>query len=433
MKSLDRLTDPLLEFGAKLAAFKPLEILRDAFMLAFPLTIFGSITLIIGNFPFLANLIGDDNAAMLNSLLGPASTATMSIAAIFLCLGIGYYYSKDKECDPIFGAAIALAAFLLVTPMDMNVDLESGGSLLVGNVFNIDRLGARGMFVAMIGAYFASFLYCFFTKKNWTIKMPSAVPPAVSKSFAALIPAVITLTVFLLFRIGFMFTPWGNVHDFIYEIVQAPLVSLGKGLGATLCAILAIQFLWFFGLHGQIIVNSVLDPIWNTLTLENLTAFQAGQPIPNIVTKQFIEIFTVGIGGSGMTLGAVILMIFFCKSKQLKQIGRLAAPAGIFNVNEPVIFGMPIVLNPTIFIPWVLAPVINVIIVYFAMSAGLVPLTTGITVPWTTPIVISGMLATNSWQGGVIQIIELLVVMVCWFPFIKSLDRTNVKMESEEE
>lgn len=285
----------------------------------------------------------------------------------------------------------------------------------------------------MIGAYFASFLYCFFTKKNWTIKMPSSVPPAVSKSFAALIPAVITLTVFLLFRIGFMFTPWGNVHDFIYEIVQAPLVSLGKGLGATLCAILAIQFLWFFGLHGQIIVNSVLDPIWNTLTLENLTAFQAGQPIPNIVTKQFIEIFTVGIGGSGMTLGAVILMIFFCKSKQLKQIGRLAAPAGIFNVNEPVIFGMPIVLNPTIFIPWVLAPVINVIIVYFAMSAGLVPLTTGITVPWTTPIVISGMLATNSWQGGAIQIIELLVVMVCWFPFIKSLDRTNVKMEAEEE
>lgn len=207
MKSLDRFTEPLLEFGSKLAAFKPLEILRDAFMLAFPLTIFGSITLIIANFPFLANLIGEDAAGTLNALLGPASTATMSIAAIFLCLGIGYYYSKDKECDPIFGAAIALAAFLLVTPMEMNVDLEAGGQMLVSNIFNIDRLGARGMFVAMIGAYFASFLYCFFTKKNWTIKMPSSVPPAVSKSFAALIPAVITLTVFLLIRIGFMYTP----------------------------------------------------------------------------------------------------------------------------------------------------------------------------------------------------------------------------------
>lgn len=432
MNSLERFTEPLLEFGSKLAAFKPLEILRDAFMLAFPLTIFGSITLIIANFPFLSNLIGEDAAGTLNTLLGPASTATMSIAAIFLCLGIGYYYSKDKECDPIFGAAIALAAFLLLTPMEMNVDLEAGGSMVVGNVFNIDRLGARGMFVAMIGAYFASFLYCFFTKKNWTIKMPSSVPPAVSKSFAALIPAVITLTIFLLIRIGFQFTAWGNVHDFIYEIVQAPLVSLGKGLGATIVAILAIQFLWFFGLHGQIIVNSVLDPIWNTLTLENLEAFQSGAQIPNIVTKQFIEIFTVGIGGSGMTLGAVIILIFLCKSKQLKQIGRLAAPAGIFNVNEPVIFGMPIVMNPMIFIPWIVAPIINVIIVYFAMSAGIVPYTTGITVPWTTPIFISGMLATNSWQGGVIQLVELLVVMVCWFPFLKALDRQNVKMEQEE-
>ena len=273
MKNLDRFTEPLIEFGAKLNNFKPLEILRDAFMLAFPLTIFGSITLIIANFPFLSQLIGETNAATLNTMLGPASTATMSIAAVFLCMGIGYYYSKSKDCDPIFGAAIALAAFLLVTPMFMNVDLESGEQLLVSNVFNIDRLGARGMFVAMIGSYLAAFMYCWVTEKNWTIKMPSSVPPAVSKSFSALIPAVLTLTVFLLIRIGFEFTPWGNVHDFIYQVVQAPLTNLGKGLGATILAILCIQLLWFFGLHGQIIVNSVLDPIWNTLTLQNLEAF----------------------------------------------------------------------------------------------------------------------------------------------------------------
>ena len=141
-----------------------------------------------------------------------------------------------------------------------------------------------------------------------TCALPISVPPAVSKSFSALIPAVLTLTVFLLIRIGFEFTPWGNVHDFIYQVVQAPLTNLGKGLGATILAILCIQLLWFFGLHGQIIVNSVLDPIWNTLTLQNLEAFQAGTPIPNIVTKQFIEIFTVGIGGSGMTLAVVIIL-----------------------------------------------------------------------------------------------------------------------------
>lgn len=432
MSWFDKIEEPLMTMGEKLNNNKVLQILRDSFMLAFPLTIFGSITLIIANFPFLSNLIGEQGAATLNALLGPASTATMSIAAVFLCIGIGYYFSKDRGCDPIFGGAIALAAFILVTPMTVEHITEDGTSLLISNVLDINRLGARGMFVAMLGSFLAAYLYCWTTKKNWTIKMPDSVPPAVSKSFSALIPACLTLTVFLLIRIGFEFTPWGNIHDFIYEVVQAPLTSLGATLGATIVAIFAIQLLWFFGLHGQIIVNSVLDPIWNALTLENLTAFQAGQAIPNIVTKQFIEIFTVGIGGSGMTLAAVIILAFFCKSKQLKQVGRLALPAGCFNVNEPVIYGLPVVLNPTIVVPWIVAPIINVCIVYFAMASGLVPLTTGITVPWTTPIFISGMLATNSFMGGVIQLVEFAVVFLCWFPFLKSMDK-NMQKEAVED
>lgn len=421
-----------MSVGEKLNNNKILQILRDAFMLAFPLTIFGSITLIIANFPFLANMIGEEAAATLNAMLGPASTATMSIATVFMCIGIGYYFSKDKGCDPIFGGAIALAAFILVTPMEVAHVTEEGATIMVSNVLDINRLGARGMFVGMIGSFLAAFLYCWTTKKNWTIKMPDSVPPAVSKSFSALIPACLTLTVFLLVRIGFEFTPWTNIHDFIYEVVQAPLTSLGSTLGATIVAIFAVQLLWFFGLHGQIIVNSVLDPIWNALTLENLTAFQAGAEIPNIVTKQFIEIFTVGIGGSGMTLAAVIILAFFCKHKQLKQVGRLALPAGCFNVNEPVIYGLPIVLNPTIVIPWILAPIINVCIVYFAMASGLVPYTTGITVPWTTPIFISGMLATNSFMGGLIQLVEFAVVFICWLPFLKTMDRQMQKDYPEE-
>ena len=421
-----------MSVGEKLNNNKVLQILRDAFMLAFPLTIFGSITLIIANFPFLANMIGEEAAATLNAMLGPASTATMSIATVFMCIGIGYYFSKDKGCDPIFGGAIALAAFILVTPMEVAHVTEEGATLMISNVLDINRLGARGMFVGMIGSFLAAFLYCWTTKKNWTIKMPDSVPPAVSKSFSALIPACLTLTVFLLVRIGFEFTPWTNIHDFIYEVVQAPLTSLGSTLGATIVAIFAVQLLWFFGLHGQIIVNSVLDPIWNALTLENLTAFQAGTEIPNIVTKQFIEIFTVGIGGSGMTLAAVIILAFVCKHKQLKQVGRLALPAGCFNVNEPVIYGLPIVLNPTIVIPWIAAPIINVCIVYFAMASGLVPYTTGITVPWTTPIFISGMLATNSFMGGVIQLVEFAVVFICWLPFLKTMDRQMQKDYPEE-
>lgn len=423
-----RFESSIMKFGEKLSANIFLKVLRDAFMISFPLVIFGSITLVIANFPFLDKILGAQGVETLKGILGPASTATMSISTVFIVIGIGYYYSKEKEVEPIFGAAIALSAFILLTPSEVPFG-ETGE--VVGNVLSIDRLGAKGMFVGMMGSFIAAMIYTYITNKNWTIKMPPSVPAAVSKSFAALIPAVITLSIFLGLRTGFAFTPWGNVHDFIYEIIQAPLVSLGSGIIPTLIAILIIQVLWFFGLHGQIIVNSVMDPIWNTLSLENLEAFQVGAQLPNIVNKQFIEIFFVGLGGTGLTLAVVIAILMFMKSKQLREIGKLAAPAGIFNVNEPVTFGLPIVLNPIIAIPWIVAPLVSTAVAYFAMSSGLVPATTGVAVPWTTPIFLNGMLATNSIMGGVLQLLQLLIVFAIWFPFLKALDKNNLKKEQE--
>ena len=430
MNLFEKIEQPIMVVGEKLNNNKALRILRDAFMLAFPLTIFGSIMLIIANFPYLDKLLGAEGLANLQNLLNPASTATMSIATVFVCLGIGYYFSKEEEVDPIFGAAIALTSFLLLTPFAAPIG-ETGEML--GGVLDINRLGAKGMFVGMFGSFLSAWIYVKVVKKNLIIKMPPSVPTAVSKSFAALIPAVVTLTVFLFIRIGFSFTPWGNVHDFIYEIIQTPLTNLGKGLAATLIAVFAIQLLWFFGLHGQIIVNSVVDPIWNTLSLENFTAFQAGQEIPNVVTKQFMETFTVGLGGTGMTLIVLILILAFMKSRQLKEVGKLALPAGIFNVNEPTIFGLPIVLNPIIAIPWIIAPIIATTVAYFAMATGIVPPTTGVAVPWTTPVFISGILATNSVMGGVLQLVQMAVVGIVWFPFLKALDKRNVIEEKKFE
>ncbi|MCI8701266.1 MAG: PTS cellobiose transporter subunit IIC [Turicibacter sp.] len=430
MNLFEKIEQPIMVVGEKLNNNKALRILRDAFMLAFPLTIFGSIMLVIANFPYLDKLLGADGVANLQNALNPASTATMSIATVFVCLGIGYYFSKEEEVDPIFGAAIALTSFLLLTPFE--APIGDTGEML-GGVFHIDRLGAKGMFVGMFASFLSAWIYVKVVKKNLIIKMPPSVPTAVSKSFAALIPAVVTLTVFLLIRIGFSFTSWGNVHDFIYEIIQTPLTNLGKGLAATLIAVFAIQLLWFFGLHGQIIVNSVVDPIWNTLSLENFTAFQSGQELPNVVTKQFMETFTVGLGGTGMTLIVLILILAFMKSRQLKEVGKLALPAGIFNVNEPTIFGLPIVLNPIIAIPWIVAPIIATTVAYFAMATGLVPPTTGVAVPWTTPVFISGTLATNSVMGGLLQLVQMIVVGIVWFPFLKALDKRNVIEEKKFE
>ncbi len=429
MSFFDKMEEPIMVIGEKLNNNTILKILRDAFMLAFPLTIFGSITLVIANLPFLDKLLGAERLAILQNMLNPASAVTMSIATVFIVLGIGYYFSKDQKVDALFGAAVALAAFLVLTPLEVITENEE----VVSNVFSIDRLGAKSMFVGMFAAFFSAALYCKFVKKNFVIKMPASVPPAVSKSFAALIPAILTLTIFLIVRIIFTFTPWGNIHDFVFQIVQAPLTSLGKGIIPTIIAIFAIQLLWFFGLHEQIIVNSVLDPIWNTLSLENIDAYRAGEMLPNIVTKQFMESFTVSLGGTGMTLVVLIIILTMMKSKQLRGVGKLAAPAGIFNVNEPCIFGLPIVLNPTIAIPWILAPMVSTLVAYLAMATGIVPLTTGVSVPWTVPVFISGILATNSIRGGLLQLVQMAIVGIIWFPFLKTWDKSILKEEAAEQ
>ena len=429
MSFFDKMEELVMVIGEKLNNNTILKILRDAFMLAFPLTIFGSITLVIANLPFLDKLLGAERLAILQNMLNPASAVTMSIATVFIVLGIGYYFSKDQKVDALFGAAVALAAFLVLTPLEVITENEE----VVSNVFSIDRLGAKSMFVGMFAAFFSAALYCKFVKKNFVIKMPASVPPAVSKSFAALIPAILTLTIFLIVRIIFTFTPWGNIHDFVFQIVQAPLTSLGKGIIPTIIAIFAIQLLWFFGLHEQIIVNSVLDPIWNTLSLENIDAYRAGEMLPNIVTKQFMESFTVSLGGTDMTLVVLIIILTMMKSKQLRGVGKLAAPAGIFNVNEPCIFGLPIVLNPTIAIPWILAPMVSTLVAYLAMATGIVPLTTGVSVPWTVPVFISGILATNSIRGGLLQLVQMAIVGIIWFPFLKTWDKSILKEEAAEQ
>ncbi|CAD5897267.1 PTS cellobiose transporter subunit IIC [Carnobacterium maltaromaticum] len=415
---IDKLGEKIMPVASKLGQNKYLTVLRDAFMLSFPITMFGSIVVVLNNLPF----FNDATKGTLNHLFSNGQSATMGIMSIFVTFGIGYYLSKSYEVEAIFGGAVALSSFLILTPFFMI--LENGEE--VSGVLALDRLGAKGMFIGMLAAFIATEIYVRFVKKGLVIKMPDGVPPAVARSFAAMIPAILTLTIFALlnaFVIGVFNT---NLHDVVYEVIQKPLVGLGSGLPATLIALFFVQFLWFFGLHGQILVNSVMDPIWNTLMLDNLEAYKAGQPLPHIITKPFMEIFTVGMGGSGMTLMVVILMAFFMKSRQLKDVGRLALGPGVFNVNEPVIFGMPMVLNAAIFIPWIITPLIVTIFNYLVMAAGIVPAPTGVSVPWTVPIFINGILATNSILGGVLQLVDIAIVGVLWFPFLKLIDRSNL-------
>lgn len=421
---IDNLAEKLTPLAGKLGSNRYLAVLRDAFMLSFPLTMFGSIVVVLNNLPFWS----DDLKGTLGGLFGNGQNATMSIMTIFVTFGIGYYLTRSYDEDGVFGGAVSLASYLILTPF--NFTTAEGAE--VSGALSLDRLGAKGMFIGMLAAFIAAEIYVRITKKGIVIKMPEGVPDAIARSFASLIPAISTLTVFLLLNalVSGVFTT--NLHDVIYTVIQKPLVGLGSGLPATLLSLFFVQILWFFGLHGQIIVNSVMDPIWNTLALENLDAFKAGEALPHIITKPFMETFTVGLGGSGMTLMVVILMAFVMKSRQMKDIGRLAIGPGLFNVNEPVIFGLPIVLNASILIPWVLTPLIVTTINYFSMASGLVPAPTGVTVPWTVPLFFSGMMATNSLMGGLLQLIDVAIVGVMWYPFLKVVDKANLALTVEE-
>ena len=422
---MEVLENVLLPVADNLNNNRYLTALRDGFMVALPLIIFGSIFVVIANLPFLDRVISPEAYEAYQNALGPASAATLSIMGLFVIVGIAYKLTESYGGEAIYGGVVALAAFLILNPQELDG---------VSGVIPTFILGAQGLFLGIITAFIAAELYRYFVQKNWTIKMPAGVPDAVARSFSALIPIALTLSIFLVVRIVFSFTPFETVQNFIYTIIQQPLTALGSSLPATILAVLLIQIFWFFGLHGQIIINSVFDPIWYALNDENLKAFQAGTELPNVITKQFVDTFLVGMGGTGMTLAVVLLIFLIGRSRQIKELGKLGGPPGIFNVNEPIIFGLPIILNPLVIIPWLLAPVVVTIVTYFAMSTGLVPKPAGIIVPWTTPIGISGFLATgNSWRGAVMQIVNLLIVMAIWWPFLKIIDKNYYESEKGQD
>lgn len=230
-------------------------------------------------------------------------------------------------------------------------------------------------------------------------------------------------------RFIFIYTPWGNAVDFVYECLQAPLQGIGASLPAIVLVVALTQIFWWFGIHGTIVVNSVVEPIYNALALQNFQAYSSGKALPNVLTSTFKGVFV----DCGLILGiALACIIFIAKSRRLKTTMQLLVAPAAFNISEPLTFGLPIVLNPSIFIPWILAPVVMTIISYLSIASGLVPKTNGATIVWSTPVFISGILATGSIRGGILQIVNVIVGVCIWYPFLKLLDKQYLKEESQE-
>lgn len=415
----------------KLGNNKVLIAIRDGFLVSTPLIIVASIFLVIANFPipgyvdFLAQFFGQGWPSKMDAIID----STFSVLGLLGAVGIGYAYARQLESDPIAGGAVALVCFLIITPK-VHSDFVNAANGKAFNGFALEHLGSAGMFLAMITAIISVKIFVTIKNKGWVIKMPDGVPPAVTQSFAALIPSAFAMFFFFVVYLVFSATDYQYAHNFIYKILQAPLMGFGQSLIFEPIYQFLSTLFWFFGINGPAVTNTVFNPIHLALTAENLEAFKQGATLPNIFTGPFGDFFG-NFGGGGSTLSLVFLMVFFGKSERMKKLGRLAIVPGIFGINEMIIFGLPVVLNPLIVIPFILTPLVNTILATIATLVGLIPYTTGAALPWTTPFFFSGWLATGSIVAGLFQIVLIIIGMGIYYPFFRVIDKQYLHEEHQ--
>lgn len=368
---------------------------------------------------------------------------SMYIMTMYAVFGFGYSLADSYDLDGLTGGILAELAFLLtIVPTNLPsisneiLQLVNGTEPLVnlvnglpsGGGFHMPmgNLGSSGMFVGIIVSIFAVEVYRFTNNSNFKISMPEQVPPSVARSFEALTPTAIVF-----FTISFI-TMWlkFDIHSFIFGLVK-PLISLTDSLPAVIVLTIISKFFWSFGIHGGSIVGSLARPLWLSLLASNTAALASSEVIPHIAAEPFYQWF-VDIGGSGATLGLAILFVYKSKSKFGKTLGKTSIVPSIFNINEPMVFGAPIVLNPMLMIPFVIIPIVNASITWVCMSLNLVNRVT--TSPsWVLPGPIGAFLATNGdFRAALLNIFLIGLSVLIYYPFFQIYDKKLVAEEQEQ-
>ncbi|WP_449455516.1 PTS sugar transporter subunit IIC [Streptococcus suis] len=399
--------------------------IRDGITYAMPLILIGSFLMVIASLPIPGweAWLGEIGVS---TYLWKGVDSSFNLIALVAAFGISYSLAKQYKADGISAGIVNISAFLTVTPFTVPFVDESGKAL--GEVAGIapSYLSSGGLFVAIVLGLVNGYAYQWFMKKDIRIKMPEGVPPAVSKSFSAIIPGAVIIVFWLAVYAFLDHFSLPNVHDIVKSVLGVPFGLLGSTLFGNFIVVLLNGFLWFCGVHGgNVLNNPIMKPIWLSNLTENLAAHKAGQELPHVFTSAFMDNF-VFIGGSGATIGLVLALAWLARRRKASQQAKVLSPLtlipGFFNINEPTMFGLPVVLNLLTVIPFVLAPVMNLFVAYFAFASGIVPGTYA-DPGWTMPPVISGFLATGSWQASVLQLVLIILDILLYLPFIINVER----------
>ena len=429
----------ILPIAGKIASNRYLNAIRDGFVFAMPFLIVGSFILLILNLPFTdkSNFLymeWYDNLmkAFKGDLVQPFYVS-MGIMSLFVAYGIGYSLSGHYNLNSITGGFLSLFSFLLVSAKVEYVPIVEAvsKSFLVDAdsyipVMDVRFMDAKGLFVAIIFGIVSIEIFRFLVHKKLIITLPESVPPAIAKSFELLIPVAVVIVLFQALNIIIQKKLIMMIPELVMKIFE-PLLHVSDSLPSIIILLLVIHILWFAGLHGTNIVDAIVKAITLSNLAINQAALQAGEPVTKIFAGGFFDSY-VFMGGVGTTLGLAIAMVR-SKNEHIKSIGKLSIVPAVFNINEPIMFGAPVVMNPVLMIPFIALPIINATIAWIFTKLNIIGHIVSL-VPWTTPGPLAALLATNLNVGS--MILSLVLIFTSYLAYIPFLKTYEISLEKEE-
>ncbi|WP_312951082.1 PTS sugar transporter subunit IIC [Superficieibacter sp.] len=437
MRSFERgMEKVLVPVAIKLNSQRHVSAIRDAFILSFPIVMASSIIVLI-NFAilspdgFVASLLHlkaiFPNLEKAQAIFTPVMNGSVNIMSILIAFLVGRNMAKSFHEDDLLCGLTAIGAFFVVyTPYQ-----EIGGQAYMTTKY----LGPQGLFVAVIVALLSSELFCRLAKNpKITITMPDAVPPAVARSFKVLIPIIVVMMLFsILNYLLLMLSPEG-LNDLIYKLIQAPLKNMGTNIFAVIILGIVSNLLWFLGIHGPNTIAAIRESIFSEANLENLSwAAQHGETwgAPYPITWGGINDAFANYGGSGMTLGLLLAIFIASRRSDYRDLAKMSFVPGLFNINEPVMFGLPIVLNPIFIIPFILVPMVSSLIGYVFITTGIIP-PVAYAVPWTTPGPLIAFFGTGgNWLALMVGLLCLASATLIYLPFVIAANKVNAVQQAE--